>query len=197
MLRALRAAGDTFDVRVCVTAQHRDLLDPLLAFFGVAPDHDLDLMRPDQSLSDITARMIAAPIHRLSAAAGSIASGALTASVPPVAVRELGALGSAFNAMAAQLRASFQALGASKAALELISLTLANELGDEGIHAVVVDPGDMRTQMHQDAFPGEDISDRPLPDVTLPFWAWLLGQEPSAISGQRFQAQAERWEAAA
>lgn len=59
VLRAFRAAGDAFDVRVCVTAQHRDLLDPLLAFFGVTPDHDLDLMRPDQSLSDITARMIA------------------------------------------------------------------------------------------------------------------------------------------
>jgi NAD(P)-dependent dehydrogenase (short-subunit alcohol dehydrogenase family) len=86
--------------------------------------------------------------------------------------------------------------GASKAALELLSLTLANELRDAGVYAVVVDPGDMRTQMHQDAFPGEDISDRPLPEVTLPFWAWLLGQAPGAISGRRFQAQAERWEAA-
>ena len=62
---------------------------------------------------------------------------------------------------------------------------------------VTVDPGDMRTQMHQDGFPGEDISDRPLPDVTLPFWAWLLGQEPATISGRRFQAQAERWEVTA
>ncbi|MEZ4519758.1 MAG: SDR family oxidoreductase [Chloroflexota bacterium] len=83
--------------------------------------------------------------------------------------------------------------GTSKAALELLSLTLAAEARDEGISVVVVDPGDMRTQMHQDAFPGEDISDRPLPDVTLPFWAWLLGQEPASVSGQRFQAQAELW----
>jgi NAD(P)-dependent dehydrogenase (short-subunit alcohol dehydrogenase family) len=86
--------------------------------------------------------------------------------------------------------------GASKAALELLTLTLANELRAEGIYAVVVDPGDMRTGMHQDAYPGEDISDRPLPDNTLPFWAWLLGQKPEEISGQRFQAQAERWEVA-
>lgn len=86
--------------------------------------------------------------------------------------------------------------GASKAALELLSLTLAEELGETGVYAVVVDPGDMRTQMHQDAFPGEDISDRPLPEVTLPFWAWLLGQEPETINGRRFQAQAEQWEAA-
>jgi NAD(P)-dependent dehydrogenase (short-subunit alcohol dehydrogenase family) len=86
--------------------------------------------------------------------------------------------------------------GASKAALELLSLTLANELRDEGIAAVAVDPGDMRTQMQQDAFPDEDISDRPLPDVTLPFWAWLLGQAPAAVSGQRFQAQGEQWQVA-
>jgi NAD(P)-dependent dehydrogenase (short-subunit alcohol dehydrogenase family) len=83
--------------------------------------------------------------------------------------------------------------GASKAALDLISRTLANELRDQGVAVVSVDPGDMRTQMQQEAFPGEDISDRPLPDVTIPFWAWLLGQEPLAITGNRFQAQAERW----
>ena len=87
--------------------------------------------------------------------------------------------------------------GASKAALDLVSLTLANELRDEGVGVVSVDPGDMRTQMHQDAFPGEDISDRPPPDGTIPFWAWLLGQEPLAVSGRRFQAQGEKWEVAA
>ncbi len=85
--------------------------------------------------------------------------------------------------------------GASKAALDLITLTLADELGDVGV--VAVDPGDMRTEMHQLAFPGEDISDRPLPDVTLPFWAWLLEQDPMTVSGQRFRAQGETWEVAA
>ena len=83
--------------------------------------------------------------------------------------------------------------GASKSALDLISLTLANELKEEDIAVVSVDPGDMRTAMHQDAFPGEDISDRPLPEVTLPFWAWLFGQDHAAVSGQRFQAQSELW----
>ena len=87
--------------------------------------------------------------------------------------------------------------GASKAALDLVSLTLANELRDDGVGVVSVDPGDMRTQMNQDAFPGEDISDRPLPDGTIPFWAWLLGQEPSTVSGRRYQAQAETWEVVA
>ncbi len=87
--------------------------------------------------------------------------------------------------------------GASKAALDLISLTLAKELGDRGVAVVAVDPGDMRTEMHQSAYPGEDISDRPTPEVTLPFWAWLLAQEHSRISGRRYQAQAEKWELAA
>lgn len=83
--------------------------------------------------------------------------------------------------------------GSSKAALDLLSLTLANELRGDGVAVVSVDPGDMRTQMHQEAFPGEDISDRPLPDVTIPFWGWLFGQTPLTITGQRFQTQAERW----
>jgi NAD(P)-dependent dehydrogenase (short-subunit alcohol dehydrogenase family) len=90
--------------------------------------------------------------------------------------------------------------GLTKAALDLASLTLANELsgrsiGGLGIVGIVaVDPGDLRTRMHQGAFPGEDISDRPLPEVTLPFWAWLFGQPRAAVTGRRYQAQADRWE---
>ena len=52
--------------------------------------------------------------------------------------------------------------GASKAALEHASRVLAAERPE--LRVLVVDPGDMRTEMHQDAFPGEDISDRPEPD---------------------------------
>ena len=89
------------------------------------------------------------------------------------------------------------AYGASKAALDLVSLTMANELRDDGVAVVSVDPGDMRTQMHQDAFPEEDISDRALPKATLPFWAWLLGQPRMVVTGQRYQAQSDRWEVAA
>src|SRR5262245_2709097 len=85
--------------------------------------------------------------------------------------------------------------GASKAALELLTRTLAAELRDRGVSAVSVDPGDMRTRMHQEAFPNEDISDRPLPEVTAPFWHWLFDQTPADVSGERFAAQAEdaRW----
>jgi len=81
--------------------------------------------------------------------------------------------------------------GATKAALELLTRTLATELRDHGISAVLVDPGDMRTRMHQEAFPGEDISDRPVPEVTEPFWNWLFDQDGDAIRGQRFAAQQE------
>ncbi len=85
------------------------------------------------------------------------------------------------------------AYGASKAALDLATRTLAAELAPRGIGAVAVDPGDMRTALHQLAFPGERIDDRPDPDVTLPFWAWLTTQDPAAVSGQRFLAQDDVW----
>ena len=81
--------------------------------------------------------------------------------------------------------------GASKAALELLTRTLAVELRDQGVSAVLVDPGDMRTRMHQEAFPLEDISDRPLPSVTAPFWRWLIDQDSEEVRGRRFAAQQE------
>jgi NAD(P)-dependent dehydrogenase (short-subunit alcohol dehydrogenase family) len=85
--------------------------------------------------------------------------------------------------------------GATKAALELLTRTLASELREQGVSAVLVDPGDMRTRMHQEAYPGQDISDRPLPEITAPFWNWLFDQDPSAVRGERFAAQQEdaRW----
>ena len=86
------------------------------------------------------------------------------------------------------------AYGASKAALDLVTLTFAHELSARGVSVLSVDPGDMRTEMHQAAFPGHDISDQPPPEATLPFWAWLFGQPSLTVSGRRFYAQAESWE---
>jgi len=57
-VRQLRQRSE-FDVRVCVTAQHRHLLDQVLEVFGVVPDFDLDVMRPGQTLSEATARIMA------------------------------------------------------------------------------------------------------------------------------------------
>jgi NAD(P)-dependent dehydrogenase (short-subunit alcohol dehydrogenase family) len=68
--------------------------------------------------------------------------------------------------------------GATKAALEQISNVLSAE--EPGVRVYWVDPGDLRTQMHQDAFPGEDISDRPLPEVSVPgLIALAEGDRPS------------------
>ncbi len=68
--------------------------------------------------------------------------------------------------------------GASKAALEQLSAVLAAENLDLRVYSV--DPGDMRTEMHQAAYPGEDISDRPLPEEKVPgFVAILEGDLPS------------------
>jgi NAD(P)-dependent dehydrogenase (short-subunit alcohol dehydrogenase family) len=67
---------------------------------------------------------------------------------------------------------------ASKAALEQMSAVLAAE--NPTIRVYWVDPGDLRTDMHQAAFPGEDISDRPLPEVRVPAFITLLhGDLPS------------------
>lgn len=74
--------------------------------------------------------------------------------------------------------------GASKAALEQLSAVLAAENPDLRIYWV--DPGDMRTQMQQDAFPGEDISDRPPPEDSIPGLMRLIqGDLPSG----RYQAR--------
>lgn len=68
--------------------------------------------------------------------------------------------------------------GASKAALEQLSAVLAVE--NPELRVYWADPGDMRTDMHQAAYPGEDISDRPLPEARVPgFVALLEGNLPS------------------
>jgi len=68
--------------------------------------------------------------------------------------------------------------GSSKAALEQLSNVLAAEETDRRVYWF--DPGDMRTQMHQDAFPGEDISDRPEPEAIVPALRRLLDEAPAS-----------------
>lgn len=47
-----------FETKVCVTAQHREMLDQVLAFFDIIPDYDMDLMKPNQNLYSLTADII-------------------------------------------------------------------------------------------------------------------------------------------
>ena len=68
--------------------------------------------------------------------------------------------------------------GSSKAALEQLTAIISAEHPE--LHVYTVDPGDMQTQMHQEAFPGEDISDRPPPEESVPgLLALIEGELPS------------------
>ena len=60
VVKKLRADTAHFEVTFCVTAQHRDMLDQVVALFGLRPDVDLDLMRPNQSLNELSSRVFAA-----------------------------------------------------------------------------------------------------------------------------------------
>ena len=77
--------------------------------------------------------------------------------------------------------------GASKAALEHLSRTLAVELDGTGIRVLTIDPGDMDTQMHRDAEPGVDLSHLPKPEAVAPAIIGLI--EDETIAGGRFEAQ--------
>ena len=58
LVRAFQKNKDQFDTRVCVTAQHREMLDQVLAFFEITPDYDLDLMKPNQNLYTLTSDIL-------------------------------------------------------------------------------------------------------------------------------------------
>ena len=74
--------------------------------------------------------------------------------------------------------------GSAKAALEQLTAILAAEQPD--VRVYTVDPGDMRTQMHQEAFPGEDISDRPPPEESVPGVVELI---ESGLPSGRYRAR--------
>jgi NAD(P)-dependent dehydrogenase (short-subunit alcohol dehydrogenase family) len=85
---------------------------------------------------------------------------------------------------AVEAYAGWGGYGSSKAALEAITRILIEE--QPGTRIYVADPGDLRTQMHQEAFPGEDISDRPPPEVAVP---GLLALAEGAWPSGRYRLQ--------
>jgi NAD(P)-dependent dehydrogenase (short-subunit alcohol dehydrogenase family) len=91
---------------------------------------------------------------------------ALTQLLLPGLRRRGGAVLSITSDAAVEAYAGWGGYGAAKAALEQASNVLAAE--ENLVRVWWVDPGDLRTQMHQQAFPGEDISDRPLPEAVVP-----------------------------
>lgn len=58
VVHELKKSPDCFIVKVCVTGQHREMLDQVLQLFGIVPDYDLNIMKPDQDLYDITSRIL-------------------------------------------------------------------------------------------------------------------------------------------
>lgn len=58
LVKALQAQPEQFKTIVCVTAQHRQMLDQVLHIFGITPDYDLDIMKPNQDLYDVTSRVL-------------------------------------------------------------------------------------------------------------------------------------------
>jgi len=101
---------------------------------------------------------------------------ALTQALLPLLRASSGAVLAVSSDAAVEHYEGWGGYAATKAALDHLTLTLAAENPD--LHWWAVDPGDMRTAMHQAAFPGEDISDRPLPESVVPHLLALLDQRP-------------------
>ncbi len=108
-----------------------------------------------------------------------VAPAALTAALLPALRRADGVLVTISSDAAVEHYEGWGGYAASKAALDHLAGTWAAE--NPGLRAYAVDPGDMRTAMQQAAFPGEDISDRPLPnEVAVPGILALLRERPDS-----------------
>ncbi len=118
------------------------------------------------------------PIDELGAvfATNVVAPVALTQLVLPQLEARDGAVVNVTSDAAVEAYPGWGGYGSSKAALEQVSAVLAAE--HPALRVWWVDPGDLRTQMHQDAFPGEDITDRPLPETVIPAFLRLVDQRP-------------------
>jgi NAD(P)-dependent dehydrogenase (short-subunit alcohol dehydrogenase family) len=103
-----------------------------------------------------------------------VAPMALTQLVLPGLRRLGGAVLNITSDAAVEAYAGWGGYGAAKAALEQASHVLAAE--EPAVRVWWVDPGDLRTRMHQQAYPGEDISDRPLPETVAPAFVRLVAE---------------------
>jgi NAD(P)-dependent dehydrogenase (short-subunit alcohol dehydrogenase family) len=101
---------------------------------------------------------------------------ALTQLALPVLRARRGAVVTVSSDAAIEAYPGWGGYGSAKAAVELAGRVLAAE--EPAVRVWVVDPGDLRTAMHQEAFPGEDISDRPLPETVVPAFLRLLATAP-------------------
>ncbi|MBW0013093.1 SDR family NAD(P)-dependent oxidoreductase [Mycobacterium sp.] len=104
---------------------------------------------------------------------------ALTQAALPALTANAGVIVNVTSDAAVEPYAGWGGYGSSKAALDQLSAVLAVELSaDPAVAVYAFDPGDMRTEMHQAAFPGEDISDRAEPESVVPALLRLLDTRP-------------------
>jgi NAD(P)-dependent dehydrogenase (short-subunit alcohol dehydrogenase family) len=153
------AAGDRIDLLVNNASTLGPSPQPELARY---PLHEL------QRVYDVN---VLAPLALTQAAIGLIPAGGCVINVTSDA--------------AVEPYAGWGGYGSSKAALEQLTAILAAEC--PGLRIYTVDPGDMRTRMHQEAFPGQDISDRPPPEHSVPGMLELIG---STLPSGRYRARA-------
>jgi NAD(P)-dependent dehydrogenase (short-subunit alcohol dehydrogenase family) len=98
--------------------------------------------------------------------------------LPQLRVSAAGAVLNISSDAAVEAYAGWGGYGAAKAALDHASAVLAKE--EPELRVWAVDPGDLRTRLQQEAFPGEDISDRPLPETVVPRLLTLLRDRPES-----------------
>jgi NAD(P)-dependent dehydrogenase (short-subunit alcohol dehydrogenase family) len=178
----IAVAGDVTDeahrrALVAAAGPRLDLLVNNASTLGASPlpplaDYPLDALR------DLLETNVVAPLALVQAALPLLAPDAVVLNVSSDA--------------AVEAYEGWGGYGASKAALDQLSRVLAAERPDLRVYAV--DPGDMRTAMHQDAFPGEDISDRPLPAERVPGLLRLIETRPPSgrYTAEQFLAEAVR-----
>lgn len=164
-------AGDVSD-----PAHRRDLVDVALELGGAT------------ALVNNASTLGASPLPRLAdldpatyvrlLSVNLVAPVALTAALLPQLRARSGAVLNLSSDAAVEAYETWGGYGSSKAALDHVSRVLAAE--ERSVRVYAVDPGDLRTALHQAAFPGEDISDRPEPATVVPALVRLLeGTEPS------------------
>ncbi len=172
--RATAVAGDVTDPAhrarlVSAVGSGLDLLVNNASYLGPTPLRRLDEVATDeiQRVMDVN---VVAPL-------------ALIGGLLPLIERRSGTIVNVSSDAAVEAYPAWGPYGASKAALDHASAVLAAEHPHLAIYAF--DPGDMRTEMHQAAFPGEDISDRPEPRVAALALLRLLDARPAGARHRR------------
>ncbi len=135
---------------------------------------------PLAALADVFAVNVLAPLHLIQLALPALRAAG-------------GAIVNVTSDAGVQAYPGWGGYGASKAALEHLSRTLAEELAGSGVRVYVVDPGDMNTRTHQLAEPGADLSHLPGPAISAPTIVRLIAEETAGF--RRVEAQAEMPEA--